>query len=119
MGDCWSHFVSDSSRQMLSLARSDEEHVEGNVEIAFTLDEVMDSYEFVEVFVNREIGHLPGDGLEIIDDGAGIVKARDEEMLFLLDDVPADLAHLTHGIVQVPGWLVLRAFIEVDVLLTA
>jgi hypothetical protein len=59
MGDCWSHFVSDSSSQMLSLARSDEEHVEGNVEIAFTLDEVMDGYKFVEVFVNGEIWHLP------------------------------------------------------------
>jgi len=27
---------------MLSLARNDEEHVKGNVRIAYTLDEVMD-----------------------------------------------------------------------------
>jgi len=37
---------------MLSLAGYNEEHVEGNVNIAFALDEVMDGYEFVEVFVN-------------------------------------------------------------------
>jgi hypothetical protein len=37
---------------MLSLARNDEEYVEGNVNIAFALDEVMDGYEFVEVFLD-------------------------------------------------------------------
>jgi len=32
---------------LLSLARNDEEHVKGNVKIAFTLDEVMDVLEVV------------------------------------------------------------------------
>jgi len=40
---------------MLSLARNDEEHVERDVKITFTLDEVTDVQEFVEVFLSYEV----------------------------------------------------------------
>src|SRR5579883_1103113 len=93
----------------LRFSRYNEERVEGNIDEAVPLDEVVDFDEFVKVFFDREIGNLPGNGLQVIDNGANVVKARDGKCFLLLDNLPAGLCQLLSSEGEVPGGRLLRA----------
>src|SRR5579875_207638 len=56
------------------------------------------------VFLYREIADLPGNGFQIIDDGAHIRESRDRPCLSLLKNLEPSIFQFIHGIRQMPLW---------------
>src|SRR5581483_3705539 len=104
---------------MLLLARYHEKRVEKYIHISLALDEVMYLNKPIKVLLDREIRHLPGNSLEIIDNGSAVVKARNGEIFLLLNNMPTNLAHLPNGIIQIPGWFLFYTYKGVRLLLSS